>query len=198
MDSVTDSSQLFSGDFSASLSRSDETGDAHAWIASTVDVTQFSMTGGASEYATELDTSFDIRAEVFFDAQFQLARPYNYDLRALGGGASDSEHWQSELTFMGPTQTWTERWNSVGTNSGLVEQTGVLAPGQYQFLANAYPIVFGGFDRGSAEAFLDIRLGMTPVPEPAQIAGWYGLGVFCLFRRRRWQAVRPGCRLSTS
>ncbi len=179
------------GVFDTQLSNTDLTGTASAVITSLVEAGHFVVSGSASEYATELDKSFDTRAEVYFDVQFLLTVEHAYEFSAFGGGSSDSEHWQSFLTFSGPSIALNEMWNSVGPNSGQVQRAGILNPGEYQLSVNAYPTVFGGLDAGWAESFIDASLTISPVPEPAIYWAVWSVAGFLLMHRGR---TRTGVR----
>lgn len=163
----------------------DEFGTAAASIDSSVQADRIQFSAIASEHATELDVSFKPRAKATLTAEFVLSDSRWFEFSAIGGGVSDSEHWQSFLTLSGPDILWNDRWNSVGISSGQVSRLGVLEPGDYQLSVQTFPIVFGGLDGGWAESWVDMDLRINPLPEPTQLL-WYGWLAAMLWRRT-WQ-----------
>ena len=126
------------------------------------------LTAAAYEGATELDLSFDIRARVFFDVAFTLSDQYAFTLQGVLVGTSEDEHWSDELSLTGPAVNFDFLGGPYPGHFYVVpNETGVLGPGDYTLSMMAYPIVYGGLDRGSATAYVNGQgkplLSLSPI-----------------------------------
>ena len=167
VDGVT-SSDNSTGVFNTSQSNVNEFGTASANLESNIQGGDFSADGSAYEGATELDQSFDIRARVFFDVGFTLSDPYAFTLQGVLVGTSEDEHWSDELSLTGPAVNFDFLGGPYPGHDYVVpNETGVLGPGDYTLSMMAYPIVYGGLDRGSATAYVNGQgrplLSLSPI-----------------------------------
>lgn len=175
LDGVTTSDNS-TGVFNTSQSNVNEFGTASANLESNIQGGDFSADGSAYEGATELDLSFDIRARVFFDVGFTLSDQYAFTLQAVLVGTSEDEHWSDELSLTGPGINLDFLGGPYPGHFYVVpNESGVLEPGDYTLSMTAYPIVYGGLDRGSATAYLNGQgkplLSLSPIGNPSGAAG---------------------------